>query len=166
MAKLDDVLAKINRELYQEYQNVGIPAEERLFQELDVNTTQDAMRDAVKARRILGQVDDRNRSRYGISGNASRRASNARRNNLAGAAATVDAGNNAILADEDRELTTLQTLINQGTGLRNAAQGGLGVAAANEQSREAAYSAAKQQHKSNQAAALGSFVGLGAALLI
>ena len=166
MAKLDDVLARINRQLYQEYKDVGIPAEERLFRELDVNTSKDAMRDAVTAPRILGQVDDRNQSRYGISANASRRASNARRDNLAGAAAIADAGNNAILADEDRELTTLQTLINQGTGLRNAAQNGLGVAAANEQSREAAYSAAKEQHKSNQAAAIGSFVGLGAALLI
>ena len=161
MAKLDDVLASINRRLYEEYKGYGIPAEERLFEQLDIDTTQDAIKDAVTARRVLGQVDARNNSRYGVTTNSAQRTNQARRDSLASTAAQVDAGNSAIIADQDRELQTLQTLMNQGASLRNAAQGGLGVAAANEQSRDTAYSAAQQQYKSNVA----STVGLGAGLL-
>lgn len=166
MAKLDDVLASINRDLYKEYQNVGIPAEERLFEQLDQDTTQGAIKDAVTARRMLGQVDARNDSRYGVTNNSARMGDRKRRDSLAGATAQADAGNSAIISDQDRELDTLQTLMNQGANLRNTAQQGLGVAASNENSRDAAYTSAKQQYKSDRASTIGSLAGMAAMAFI
>ena len=166
MGKLDDVLAGINKKLYKEYQDYGIPAEDRLFDQLDADTTQKALADATKARRTLGQVDDRNASRFGVTKNSAQQGNSDRRTLLSTRASSADAGNNAIIADEDRELNTMQTLMNQGAGLRNAAQGGLGVAAANEQAKEAAYNQAKQQYKSNVTGALGSAAGFAAAAFL
>jgi hypothetical protein len=166
MGKLDDVLAGINKKLYQEYKDYGIPAEDRLFDQLDVDTTQQAIADATKARRTLGQVDDRNASRFGVTKNSAQQGNSERRTLLSTRSAVADAGNNAIIDDDARELGTLQTLMNQGASLRNAAQGGLGVAAANEQAKESAYNQAKQQYKSNATGAVGSLLGAGAAFLI
>lgn len=162
--KLDDVLADINLKLYEEYQRVGVPAEERLFKQLDVDTTKDAMRDAIKSRRLLGQIDERNKSRFGVTQNVAQRGASRRADRLSAVTAEAEAGNTARLADQDTRMRTLETLINQGTGLRNAAQQGLGVAAQNEQARDAAHQAAKEGQQA-RLMNTASMIGLGALLI-
>lgn len=164
--KLDSVLAEINQRLYREYEEVGIPAEERLFDAYRTrDTTESAMKDAIKARRLLGEVDDRNASRYGVSKPTGAEAGYDRTQKRLGNLTTqAGAFNDAKLADEDFKLNTLQTLIGQGNRLRNAAQGGLGSAASGEANRDMAYQNAKTQARGNKMNLLGTGLGIAAAL--
>lgn len=164
MASLDDTLAQISETFWKDYLNNTVGQEQKLIdQYYQLDTRDDAMKDAVTARRILGQMDQRNRSRYGVSSTGDRAAYEARVRQLGERQAVASAYNDATLSDHDTKTNILGSLLTQGQALRNSALQGLGAAAQLEADRHSFNNAQQAAYKQRKAGLFGAGLGMAAA---
>jgi hypothetical protein len=158
----DDTLAAINEQYWQDYLTNTVPIEDELFAKKDnINTVDAAQKDAVTSRRILGDMANRNKSRYGMNVKPSTSAYEDRLAQLGQVRGVAKAGADARINDEQSRLNIISGLATQGATLRNNSQSGLGMAANLEANRNAQHSAAKSQASAQRAGMISSGIGLG-----
>ena len=156
---LDESLGIINQRLHDRYEQHGQRTEDRLIDAYESRDTVDeSTREAEQARSLMSAAEDRNRSRVGDTRSAPEQEQAERTRALDEVRATADARTNARVQDREFKDRTLNTLVNQGTNIRNAAQGGMGAAAGMQQQRQAANQQADEQ-TSGVGAAAGAGIG-------
>lgn len=161
----DAQLAQFSEDYWNDYQRDVLPLQQQLIQEYqNYSTVDQSVKDALKARAILGQAADRNMQRTGAYLTQQQRGANAHRRVLGDALAQVNANNSARFADIDTKNQMLPGIIEQGNALRSNAISGLGSASQMEASRIQAYNQMKSQTRGIgmglAGAAAGALVGL------
>lgn len=160
-ASKDTALGAINEQYWTDYVNNIIPIESAMIDRMNnVNTVGDAEKDAVTARRILGDMTDRNRARYGMNVKPRTSAYEDRMQQLGQVRGVAKAKADARIADEETKLSIMSDLAAQGATLRNNSQQGLGTAAGLQAGRDAQYQASKTAASAQKTSLISTGLGM------
>jgi len=162
----DKQLAQLSEDYWNDYQRDVLPLQQQLIQEYQSYSTVDqSVKDALKARAILGQAADRNTQRVGAHQTLQARDNTIRSRALGDVLSQVNANNSAQVADLDTKNQMLTGIIEQGNALRNNAISGLGSASQMEASRIQAYNQMKSQSRGIGMGLAGAAGGMLAGLV-
>ncbi|MFV1943486.1 hypothetical protein VPH49_21980 [Pseudomonas luteola] len=149
---LADQLATISRDEFTRYLNTYSGTQTDLINSLDDSTVDTsvskAQTDAVRSRDTLSRM----RERYGSAQTTAAQASENRTNNLSGALGQMTAGNNAIVADQDNKVQSLQSLLGVGNTVRQQSLGNFQSASGAEASRVSTNKSISAQNKASSEA--------------
>ena len=152
--------ADITRSDYENYVRDFRGFEESLLEDAETDTSliDKAQEDSATQTEIARGIQQRNIERYGGAGlTAVQRQEQAKALDLAGATTTTGMLNNARIAQDQINRSTLADLINIGQGVNRSSLSGLGDASAMAANKRNAYNSAKAAHKSQM-------IGLGGSL--
>lgn len=165
VADPDATYAQITRDEYNDYVANYRDFEEGLIEQAQNDTSLiDAARDdSVSAAQLSQGVAQRNISRYGAALTPAQQQQMQRTSGLANTLGSIQAINDARIAQKEANTALLSDLINIGQGVNRASQNQLGSAAADASAREQAYRNAKAQSRAQTYQTVG---GLASAAIL
>lgn len=150
---------------YGRYINDFRPFEEEMLRNRKDTSLVDAVpEDVAQQTQIAEGVAKRNRERLGMSETAALRQGREAASQRGESLALTGGLNNARLAQLDANNRTLGNLINIGQGVNRSSLQGLGTAAANDVSRQNAFTQARAQHAAQNRQIAGGVLGTAAAI--
>lgn len=165
VADPDAAYAQITRAEYNDYIANYRDFEEDLIEQAqnDTSLIDAAREDSVSAGALAQGVAQRNISRYGAALTPVQQQQLQRTTGLANTLGSIQAINDARIAQKEANTALLSDLINIGQGVNRASQNQLGSAAADASSREQAYRAARAQSRAQTYQTVG---GLASAAIL
>ena len=165
VADPDAAYAQITREEYNDYVANYRDFEEGLIEQAQNDTSLiDAARDdSVVAGELAQGVAQRNISRYGAALTPAQQQQMQRTTGLANTLGSIQAINDARIAQKEANTALLSDLINIGQGVNRASQNQLGSAAADASARQQAFRNAKAQSRAQTYQTVG---GLASAAIL